>query len=314
MRLPPSVWALMPKRPTGRVTIFRPALQAARLRNRVRAGGGVHAAGRVALFLMCSKLRPPRPRCRNWPRGDGRHHGPFVVRISNVPNGPWAHRDRYRRLPSPPAAARQAPPESCDIQRSGIDRNPGRRRGRFRPRRGTRRGGAEPRPATRLSRPNSAAVHQTARTRIFLSQVGTASTWYPRCISQAGNPLMTRPRKLEDAPAETQRGDRSEAVMHIGLRSPAAQRGDDVLRQQLSLPHRVLGVGHRRGPGPFGRPGRALPRRRPRPQAPGTGAVAVPTRRSAPTISIPRSSMGRSVCGCAPIGFAALPTRPDDQF
>ena len=45
-----------------------------------------------------------------------------------------------------------------------------------------------------MSRPNSAAVHQTARTRIFRSQVGTASTWYPRCISQAGNPLMTRPR------------------------------------------------------------------------------------------------------------------------
>ena len=41
--------------------------------------------------------------------------------------------------------------------------------------------------------------------------------------------------------------------MHIRLRVPAAQRGDDVPRQQLSLPHRVLGVGHRGGAGPFGR-------------------------------------------------------------
>ena len=43
-----------------------------------------------------------------------------------------------------------------------------------------------------MSRPNSAAVSQIASTLIFRSQVGTASTWYPRCISQAGNPLITR--------------------------------------------------------------------------------------------------------------------------
>src|SRR5258708_3633161 len=48
-----------------------------------------------------------------------------------------------------------------------------------------------------------------------------------------GKPLDDQEAELEDAPAETERGDRSEAVMHIWLRSPAAQRGDDVLRQQL---------------------------------------------------------------------------------
>ena len=37
--------------------------------------------------------------------------------------------------------------------------------------------------------------------------------------------------------------------MHIRLRIPAAQGGDDVLRQEFSLPYRVLGVGHRRGTG-----------------------------------------------------------------
>ena len=45
----------------------------------------------------------------------------------------------------------------------------------------------------------------------------------------------------------------------------------------------------------------------PAPQASGTGAASVPTRRSARTVSIPLWSMGRSVW-LRTIGFAALPT------
>ncbi|MCF6424028.1 hypothetical protein L2C96_17335 [Amycolatopsis tucumanensis] len=55
------------------------------------------------------------------------------------------------------------------------------------------------------------------------------------------------PPVLEDAAAEAERGDRAEAVVHVRLRRAAAQRGDDVARQEFALPVRVLRVGHRPG-------------------------------------------------------------------
>ena len=42
-----------------------------------------------------------------------------------------------------------------------------------------------------MSRPNTKAGNQTPSTLIFRSQLGTARTWYPRCINYAGKPLMT---------------------------------------------------------------------------------------------------------------------------